>query len=274
MASVAQLFSPTPIRAPAQYYSPNVKKKFSTEVGTGPLPAPTSAKYADIGYAFDERKYLERSEARLRAGGLPTTVPRGWPEALHGPLVWTGADFPDESVFIYHLTAQDKEEIAAALRHFKTLGKQGKHVSRESFPLPNLQEKLLRIREDVFQNRGFAILRGLDVDAFGEIDLVTVYLGLTSYVAELRGRQNHRGATLSTYGFASTGSLRHLPNCLLSVHVVNSSEAAQAENATVEMVRPPRCYPSPSGSTVTTPRELTATYPSSSPSTRTWSATS
>lgn len=45
---------------------------------------------------------------------------------------------------------------------------------------------------------GFAVLRGLDVQAYDEIDLLTVYLGLTSYVAEMRGKQKHRGAMLGT----------------------------------------------------------------------------
>jgi hypothetical protein len=237
MAAVAQLFSPTPIRVPAQYYLPSIQKKFNDEI-TEHLPATPGAKYADIGYAFDEGKYVERAKARLQAGNLATSVPRGWPEALEGPLVWTGSDFPDESVFIYHLTLEDKEEIATALRYFKTLGKQGKHIDRASFPLPNLQEKLLRIRDDVYQGRGFAVLRGLDVEAFDEIDLLTVYLGLTSYVAELRGKQNHRGAMLGRLGFVS-GNARHqrMLTAPLPVHVVNSSDAVQAENAASEMVR-------------------------------------
>lgn len=148
-------FAPTPIRAPAQYYSPSIRKKYGTEPDTNPYPPSQNTEFADIGYAFDERKYAERTAGRLRAGGLPTSVPAGWPTALQGPLVWTGSDFPDESVFVYDLTDGDKEEIANALSHFKSLDIEGRHVSASLFPLPGLQEKLLRIRDDVYQGHGF-----------------------------------------------------------------------------------------------------------------------
>jgi hypothetical protein len=87
------------------------------------------------------KKYIERAKARLQACGLPITVPRGSRETHEGPLAWTCSELPGEFVFIYHLTAEDKEEIVAALRHFNTLIKQCKHVDRASFPLPNLQRE-------------------------------------------------------------------------------------------------------------------------------------
>lgn len=200
---------------PVQYYSPNIRERFSVQITTN-LSSPTqNAKYAEIGYAFDEQAFAKRTQARLQAGGLPNTVPHGWPRAVRGPLVWTGSDFPEESIFSYHLTDQDKEEITTALSRFKTLGKEGKDVNRELFPLPSLQKKLLQIRDDVYQGRGFAVLRGLDVEAFSDMDLLTVYLGLSSYVAEMRGKQNQRGTML--------------------IHVVNTTETIRTENATVEM---------------------------------------
>ncbi|KAK0732060.1 hypothetical protein B0H67DRAFT_93173 [Lasiosphaeris hirsuta] len=200
---------------PAQYYSPRIREKFDVQITTNLSTSVENTKYADISYAFDERAYAKRTQARLQAGGLLTTLPHGWPKVLRGPLVWTGSDFPDQSVFCYDLTDQDKEEITAALAHFKTLEKDGKDANRESFPLPGLQKKLLRIRDDVYQGRGFATLRGLDVHAFSDVDLLTVYLGLSSYVAEVRGKQNHKGSML--------------------IHVVNTTEAIRTENATVEM---------------------------------------
>jgi hypothetical protein len=198
MAPTAQVISPTPIRVAAAYYSPAIQEKYSTQLDTNlPVPIP-GTKWADIGYAFDERKFVERTQTRLRAGGLPTTVPRSWPEALHGPLVWTGSDFPDESAFVYHLTDEDKVEIGDALAYFKSTSIRAKEMDKGSFPLPRLEERLRRIKDDVYQGRGFAILRGLDVQAYpNDVDLLTVYLGLTSHVAELRGKQNHRGTMLS-----------------------------------------------------------------------------
>lgn len=180
------------------YYSPAIQARHSNEIDTRPPFPVQSTEFADIGYIFDEPKYLQRSEARLRSGGLPTDLPPGWPKSLDGPLVWTGSDFSNESIFTYYLTDEDQNEIRVALEHFKSLGKAGKHVNQASFPLPVLATKLERIQDDIYKGRGFAILRGLVVEDYpDDLDLVTVYLGLTSYVAERRGKQNHGGAVLS-----------------------------------------------------------------------------
>lgn len=75
----------------------------------------------------------------------------------------------------------------------------GDDVSSETFPLPGLSEKLSRIRTDVYQGRGFATIRGLDVDALGSADLMIAYLGLTSHVSKNRGKQNNSGGMLGDY---------------------------------------------------------------------------
>jgi hypothetical protein len=188
--------SSTPAEALPPYYSPNIQEQFESETRPPPLPDPGQP-YAKIDYAFDKTLYAARREARLSAGGLESDVPPGWPKKLEGPLIWTSSDFPSQDAYTYYLTEQDREEIREALSHFKTLGKSGKHVNKTSFPLPTLDEKLRRIKEDVYDGRGFAILRGLDIDRYGDVDLLTVYLGLTSYVGELRGKQKHGGDMLS-----------------------------------------------------------------------------
>lgn len=76
-------------------------------------------------------------------------------------------------------------------------GLDGNEVSRSNFPLPNLGHQLDAICKDVYQGRGFAIVRGLDVDAYAVDDMTIVYLGISSYVAERRGKQDHRGSMLS-----------------------------------------------------------------------------
>lgn len=76
------------------------------------------------------------------------------------------------------------------------MGLDGSDVSRSKFPLPNLGSQLDKICKDVYQGRGFAIVRGLDVDAFKPDDLAIIYIGVSSYVAERRGKQDQRGSML------------------------------------------------------------------------------
>jgi hypothetical protein len=119
MAPTADVLFPPPSGVPFQYYSNSIREKFESQIVSRPQLPNLVTEYADIEYAFDEKKYLERSNSRLRAGGLTTSLPYGWPSSVQGPLVWTGSDFPVESSFVYSLSSSDKDEVMAALNHFK-----------------------------------------------------------------------------------------------------------------------------------------------------------
>lgn len=70
-------------------------------------------------------------------------------------------------------------------------------VDKASFPLPKLGETLSAIQSDLYNGRGFATLRGIDVDALSPDDLGIVYLGTTAYIAEQRGMQDRTGTMMS-----------------------------------------------------------------------------
>ena len=53
------------------------------------------------------------------------------------------------------------------------------------------------MRERVYEGIGVAVLRGLDIDAYTDEEVATIYLGLSSYIAERRGKQDQRGTMLS-----------------------------------------------------------------------------
>ncbi|GAB1317294.1 Taurine hydroxylase-like protein SAT17 like [Madurella fahalii] len=181
------------------YYSPGLRARFQLDAAKAAAPSPPKEPYADIGYQVDEDAFRRRTAARLAAGGLASSVPEGWPTQVEGPLVWTGADFDgvDESTYVYCLTAEDKQEIDSALQHFNTLGLESNEVSPATFPLPTLSARLSQVCSDVYEGRGFAIVRGLDPDAYPSIeDLTIVYLGISSYVGERRGKQDQRGSML------------------------------------------------------------------------------
>lgn len=66
-------------------------------------------------------------------------------------------------------------------------------VSTETFPLPNLSSKLLDVAGRLHFGIGFAILRGLEPKKYSPPDNVLLYLGITSYIAEIRGCQDYDG---------------------------------------------------------------------------------
>ncbi|PKS07710.1 hypothetical protein jhhlp_006318 [Lomentospora prolificans] len=178
---------------PVQYYSQGLRGRFQVDALRAPATPSAPSKYADIDYEFSEEDYRKRTEAVIRAGGLETRVPLGFPTFIEGPMTWTGADFANDESYVVHLTDQWKAEIRNALKYFLSLGLPNTEVSPSNFPLPTLGPCLTQIRDDIYYGRGFSILRGLDVDEYSNDDGITVSLGVTSYVAPTRGKQNQRG---------------------------------------------------------------------------------
>ncbi|KAL4965150.1 TauD/TfdA family dioxygenase [Aspergillus stella-maris] len=200
MAPSAVSFPPANpfVVAPEAYYSSGLRARFLLDADrTAAKPKTHSpATYAKIGYEVDEVAYRKRVQASLAAEDLPQKVPAGWPTRLSGPLVWDKEDFPDETEYVYYLTDEDKREISEALEIFKGFGLGGHEVSQTTFPLPSLGKTLAKVRSDVYEGRGFSIVRGLDPDAYAMEDLTVVYLGISSYIGERRGKQDQRGSML------------------------------------------------------------------------------
>lgn len=127
--------------APLPYYSQGLRAKFHIDgIRAEQSKLETSGKFADIGYEVEEYKYRARSEARVKAGGLPDAVPAGWPTELKGPLVWSSDSFSDEKEYVYNLTVEDKVELLDALEYFN--GKSPRVVARKT-PAKDKQTKAL-----------------------------------------------------------------------------------------------------------------------------------
>ncbi|KAK4205205.1 hypothetical protein QBC40DRAFT_292040 [Triangularia verruculosa] len=129
------------------------------------------------------------------APSLPA-LPSGFPSHLASKLAWTGASLASSSDYILHLTEDEVAEINAAVVHFKTLDLDGNQVGPANFPLPNLAVKLGQVCRDVHHGKGFSVIRGLNPASYSVEDHSLIYLGLTSYIAEQRGRQDKRGNML------------------------------------------------------------------------------
>ncbi|KAL8847888.1 MAG: hypothetical protein Q9221_007099 [Calogaya cf. arnoldii] len=178
---------------PEPYYSKGIQERFSVT----PIPAlQKSQEFAAIAFHPSLDGYLARSAKRIIDGRLENEVPAGWPTKLGGPMAWTGGDFPDESRFIYYLSSDDREEVRRALTHFKDQGLDRDEVSKANFPLPNLASRFTKACEEVYNGLGAVILRGIDVKNYTPEDLLVVFLGVSSYIAEQRGVQDRLGTML------------------------------------------------------------------------------
>ncbi len=103
------------------------------------------------------------------------------------------------------------------------LGLHGDMVDKTKFPLPHLSEKLHAMRQEVYNGRGFALLRGIDVNQYSVDDLTIIYLGIQYHIGNRFGRQDKKGNML---GKCSDQPPQHSNTNTDRVHIVadNSSK--------------------------------------------------
>ncbi|KFY56501.1 hypothetical protein V496_06700, partial [Pseudogymnoascus sp. VKM F-4515 (FW-2607)] len=122
----------------------------------------------------------------------PYALPVSFPSSIASPLAWTGADLADES-YIYYLTSSDLSEIKSALVVFKSHGLNGDLATPTTFPLPTLGPKLRALSSELYSGRGVCLIRGLEKGMYEGEEGMVVFMGLQSYVAGMKGRQDERG---------------------------------------------------------------------------------
>lgn len=162
------------------------------------------------------------------ASGFPSSsfeelakLPQGFPEFVDKPMAWKGHQFADETEYIYTLNTFEIDELECALGTFKgtsvfvalclswyvrgivshtyaVLGLDGDLVSPTNFQLPTLGPQLRILRQDIYNGKGFGVIRGLCPQRYSVEDLTILYLGLQSYIANQRGRQDEKGNMLGT----------------------------------------------------------------------------
>jgi hypothetical protein len=115
---------------------------------------------------------------------------------VEGPAAWYGPDLarrPEE--WTYHLTPAECDEIAAAVAGVRVRGLDIADVTRADFPLPTLGPVLERLRDEVLNGRGFALIRGLPVEGRPIADSATAYFGIGTWFGRARS-QNAKGHLL------------------------------------------------------------------------------
>ncbi|TGJ85051.1 hypothetical protein E0Z10_g3698 [Xylaria hypoxylon] len=126
-------------------------------------------------------------------------LPSGYPSQICHPFAWTKADFLGEASFVYRLSAADQTELCRAKDDFKAQELDGNLVNQDNFPLPTLGPKLRTLSDDVYNGKGFHVIRGLDPGAYSVEDLAIIRLGVQAYIADQCGRQDHRGNMLGIH---------------------------------------------------------------------------
>ncbi|CAP61354.1 uncharacterized protein PODANS_3_10500 [Podospora anserina S mat+] len=136
----------------------------------------------------------------LKGELAPATITPKLPDEISGPLAWNPSTFESDADYTITLDDREIKEVRSALSHFNELDLSGSEVSTTTFPLPTLGPKLRQAAEDVHNGKGFVVVRGIRDMQPGEFspeDKIIIFLGISSYIAGARGRQDENGNMLS-----------------------------------------------------------------------------
>ncbi|KAI1324203.1 hypothetical protein F5Y16DRAFT_381553 [Xylariaceae sp. FL0255] len=122
-------------------------------------------------------------------------IPEGFPQHLPSDLAWHGDDL-QESDYVHYFSDVEKLEVDLALRSFLRQEIDGDLVDCTNFPLPQLGPRLRELSLGLYNASGFFLLRGTDQDNYSVEEMTVIFLGIQSYVAVKRGRQDELGNML------------------------------------------------------------------------------
>lgn len=117
------------------------------------------------------------------------------PPAINGASAWYGRDMRDSAEWLYTLSANEVNEVQAAVDRFIAGKRNPAELTRHEFELPGLGPRLLDVRNDVMQGRGFALIRGMPVAKWSALEAAVAFLGVGSHFGNARS-QNAKGHVL------------------------------------------------------------------------------
>jgi len=105
------------------------------------------------------------------------------------------------------------------------LGLDGDRICPDNFPLPTIQYLLADITTDIHYGRGFSVLRGLDPFRYTAEDNMLLFLGISSYIGNRRGRQGQGGEMISKSELPSS----RITLTKIEAHVTDSSDSTLSQ---------------------------------------------
>lgn len=127
---------------------------------------------ASTGVAAAATATTETSSARQHGNPQGSVKPF---EPVGGPGAWVAADYKTNEAWIYRLTAEDVQELEAAVQSVIDSGIRIQDVRRGDVQLPRLEQRLLAIRSEVIRGRGFQVIKGVPVERWSRQQSVIAY---------------------------------------------------------------------------------------------------
>jgi len=118
------------------------------------------------------------------------------PSEQHNAFAWYGPDMQQrESEWLSFFTQDEIKELEIAAERIASSGKNFLEITAEDFPLPILAPKLLELRKELTRGKGFALLHGLPVEKYSEVESGIIFCGLGAHLGRTMP-QNAQGHLL------------------------------------------------------------------------------
>ena len=120
-----------------------------------------------------------------RSQADPTTGSLGAATRVNSPADWRGADLQHRhDLWLHRLTTAEVAELARAIAHLRTLGKELRQVTAADFPLtvlaPSLEDWLRRLERGL----GFVLVRGFPAREWSKQDAALAYWIIGRHLGE------------------------------------------------------------------------------------------
>jgi hypothetical protein len=112
-----------------------------------------------------------REDRMIDAGYAPTT----------GARVWLGRDLQDRRDWVWTLPAAALAEIDERIAALRARGVTLETIGQDDFPLHSIAGDIARIRQEIEQGRGFALIRGLPREKYSDADFELIFWGFGTH---------------------------------------------------------------------------------------------
>lgn len=126
---------------------------------------------------------------------MPPTLPPEIPSEIKGPSAWYGPDLTRSLHWIENLSSTEIAEVERAVKRLASESRDIVTIRSEDFPLPTLAPRLRRLLDEVLNERGFVLLRGLPVENWTRRESAIAFFGIGTHLGSARS-QNAQGHIL------------------------------------------------------------------------------
>ncbi len=125
----------------------------------------------------------------------PVRAPAQRLKPVEDPACWTAADLARDRSWMFPLSAADVAELDALVADIERRGLGVMDITRADIDLPRLAPKLTKVRDEIIEGRGLALIRGVPVARYSRLQAAIAFWSIGLFVGEPVS-QNAKGHVL------------------------------------------------------------------------------